>query len=84
MSTKQSPDDFLGPKSAFMFTVFALKIKSFNNFENDTMKESVKKQIKLTGSWARNRATIQQVLISKFVFGHEKLLGLSRNGPLVQ
>ena len=44
---KQSPDDFLGPKSAFMFTVFALKIKSFNNFENDTMKESVKKQNKI-------------------------------------
>ena len=47
MSTKQSPDDFLGPKSAFTFTVFALKIKSFNNFENDTMKESVKRQNKI-------------------------------------
>ena len=30
-----------------MFTVFALKIKSFNNFENDTMKESVNKQNKI-------------------------------------
>ena len=27
--------------------MFAFKIKSFNNFENDTMKESVKKQNKI-------------------------------------
>ena len=35
------PINFWGPKSCFMFTVFAFKIKSFNNFENDTMKLSV-------------------------------------------
>ena len=37
---------------------------------------------KLTGVWARNCDTIQQVLILKFVFGPEKFPGLSRNGPL--
>ena len=42
-----------------MFVVFAFKI---NNFENDTMKLSVY-EAKLTGLWARNYATIQQVLI---------------------
>ena len=45
------------------------------------MKLSVNKA-RLTGLWAGNRATIQQVLISKFAFGPEKLPTLSRNGPL--
>ena len=50
--------------------------QSFNNFENDTMKLLVNKG-KLTGLWAGNYATIQQVLISKFAFVPEKLPGLS-------
>ena len=37
---------------------------------------------KLTGVWARNCDTTQQVLILKFAFGPEKFPGLSRNGPL--
>ena len=37
---------------------------------------------KLTGLWARNCATIQQVLILKFAFGPEKFPGLSRNESL--
>ena len=37
---------------------------------------------KLTGVWARDCDTIQQVLILKFAFGPEKFSGLSRNGPL--
>ena len=41
----------------------------------DTMKWSVH-EVKLTGLWARNCATIQQVLISNFTFGPEKLPGL--------
>ena len=45
------------------------------------MKLSVN-EAKLAGLWARNCATIQQVSISKFAFGPEKLAGLSRNGPL--
>ena len=52
-----------------MFVVFAFKI---NNFENDTMELSVY-EAKLTGLWARNYATIQQVLISKFAFVREKV-----------
>ena len=44
------------------------------------MKLSVN-EAKLTGFWARNCATIQQVLILKFAFGPVKLSGLSRNGP---
>ena len=47
------------------------------------MKVSIKKE-KLTGLWVRNCATFQQVLISKFAFGPEKLSGLSRNGLLFQ
>ena len=39
------------------------------------MKLSVNKA-KLTGFWARNYATIQQVLILEFSFKPEKLLGL--------
>ena len=39
-------------------------------------------EAKLAGLCARNRATIQQVLILKVAFGLEKLPGLSRNGPL--
>ena len=34
----------------------------------------------MTGLWAKNCATIQQVLILKFSFGPEKFLGLLRNG----
>ena len=43
------------------------------------MKASVN-EVKLTGLWVANRAIIQQVLISKFAFGPEKLPGLSRKG----
>ena len=39
-------------------------------------------EAKLTGLWARNFATIQQVLILKFAFRSEKFPGLSRNEPL--
>ena len=50
--------------------------------ENNTMNLSVN-EAKLAGLWARNCATIQQVLILKFAFGPEKFPGLSRNEPLV-
>ena len=39
-------------------------------------------EAKLTGLFARNCATIQQVLILKFVFGPEKFPGLLRDEPL--
>ena len=54
---------------------------SFNNLENDIIKLSVN-EAKLTGLWARNCATFQQILILKFAFELERLPGLSRNGPL--
>ena len=40
-------------------------------------------EAKLTGLCSRNFSTIQQVFISKFAFGTERLQGLSRNGPLI-
>ena len=78
----KTPDNLFGPEKLFMFAVFAIKLTiSFNNLENDTIKVSVN-EAEFTGLWARNCATTQQVLISKFAFGPEKLPGLSRNGPL--
>ena len=52
-----------------------------NNFENNTMKLSVN-ETKLTGLWAKNCATIQQVVILKFAFGPENFPGLPRNRSL--
>ena len=52
----------------------------FNNFEHNKMKLSVNKT-QLTGLWAWNCATIQQVWILKFALGPEKFPGLPRNGP---
>ena len=66
----------------FCVCCVCIQDQSFNNFENNTMDLSVKEE-KLTGAWARNCDTIQQVLIFKFAFGPEKKFpGLSRNGPL--
>ena len=73
----ESPDNFSGPKSCFMFVVLALKIKASIILKlNDNMKLSVNKP-------KSNCATIQLVLISEFAFGPEKLPDLSRNGPQV-
>ena len=67
-----------------MFALFAFMITVSINFENDTMKVSVRvNEAKWTGLLARNCAIIHQVLITKFAFGPEKLPGLSRNGPVV-
>ena len=71
-----------------MFAVFLLNHQSFNNFENDneiisSFHLSVQKlsEAKLTGLWARNFATIQQVLIWIFDYGPEKLPALRETGP---
>ena len=40
-------------------------------------------EARLTGLWAKNCATISQVLISKFPFGPEKFPGLFSNGSLI-
>ena len=84
----ESPGIFSGPKSGVVFAVFVFKITLSKIFEKLSANEE-----KLTGFWARtgadycpaarNCATIQQVWISKFAFGAEKFLGLSRKGPVV-
>ena len=70
----------LRPGKLFCVCCVCIQDQSFS--ENNTMKLSVNEAI-LIGLWARNCATIQQVLILKFAFGPEKFPGLSRNGPLV-
>ena len=69
-----------GPGKLFCVCRIYIQDQSFNNFDNDIMKLSVK-EAKLTGLWATNFATIQQVLILKFAFRSEKFPGLSRNEP---
>jgi len=54
--------------------------QSVNNFDNETTKLSVNEE-KLTGLWARNCATVQQVLFLKFAFRPEKLARLLRSRP---
>ena len=58
--------------------------QSFNNFKNNKMKLSVIEG-KLAGSWARNCALTQQVLILKFASGIEKFKfrGFRETGPWV-
>ena len=56
----------------------------FNDFESfNTMNLSVN-EAKLTGLWAWNCATIQQVVILIFAFEPKKFLGLLKNGPQIQ
>ena len=47
--------------------MLVIQEQSLENFENNTMKLSVN-EAKLTGLWARNCGTIQQVVILKFAF----------------
>ena len=74
----ESPGIFSGPENFF---VFAFKIKNPIILKNNTMKLSVN-GTKLNGLWARNCATIQQVVILKFAFAPENFPGLSRNRSL--
>ena len=81
------PFEQLGPQSCFrprkLLYVYLVynEDQSFNNFENDTMKLSVN-EAKLTGLWARNCASIQQILTLKFALGPEKFPSLAGNGAL--
>ena len=75
----ESTGNFSGAESCFVLLSF-IQDQSFNNFENNTMKLLVN-DAKLTGLWARNLATIQQVLILTFAFGPVKFPGVSRNRP---
>ena len=74
------PVTFQARKAVLCCSLF-IQDQSFNNFENNTTKLLVN-DAKLTGLWARNWATIQQVLILKFALGPEKFPGVSRNRPL--
>ena len=69
----ESPSNFSGPKSCFMLAMFAFKIKVSVILKMIlvTMKLPVN-EAKLTSLWARNFATIQQVLILKFAFRSER------------
>ena len=49
-----------GPEKLFYVCCVCIHDESFNNFDNDTMKRSVKEE-KLTGLWATGTVTIQQV-----------------------
>ena len=62
------------PENCFEFVGFFFQDKSFNNFENNTMKLSAN-EIKLNGLRARNCATIQQVLILKICLRARKVSG---------
>ena len=47
-SLLESPDNFSGPESCFIFVCVSIQDQCFNNFENDGMKLPVNKT-KLTG-----------------------------------
>ena len=74
----ERPSDFFSPESCFVCHV-CLQYQSFNNFESCTMKLSIKKA-KLTGLWAMNCASVQEVLILKFPFGARTFSVLLSNG----
>ena len=78
----ESPSNFSGPKSCFMFAMFAFKIKVSVILKMIlvTMKLPVN-EAKLTSLWARNFTTIQQVLILKFVFRSERYWAFRETDP---
>ena len=78
----ESPSNFSGPKSCFMLAMFAFKIKVSVILKMIlvTMKLPVN-EAKLTSLWARNFATIQQVLILKFAFRSERYWAFQETDP---
>ena len=78
----ESLSNFSGPKSCFMFAMFAFKIKVSVILKMIlvTMKLPVN-EAKLTSLWARNFATIQQVLIFKFAFRSERYWAFRETDP---
>ena len=53
----ESPANFSGPESCFVFSCVCVQDQSFNNFENNTI-ELLVNEAKLTGLWAKNCATM--------------------------
>ena len=78
----ESPSNFSGPKSCFMLAMFAFKIKVSVILKMIlvTMKLPVN-EAKLTSLWARNFATIQQVLILKFAFRSKRYWAFQETDP---
>ena len=74
------PGNFSDPKSCFNLSQVCIQDQSFSNFENVKMKLPVN-EAKLTSLWARNFATIQQVLILKFAFGPESYQAFQETDP---
>ena len=77
----QGPVSWKFQKGVLYVCCVCRQVQRFHNFEQYTICLLFLKA-KLTGLWARNYGTVQQVLILKFAFGPEKLPGLSRNRPL--
>ena len=69
----ESPGNFSGPERCFVLVVFTFKIKV-------SMKLSVNKK-KLTGLWARNCVTIQQVVILILPSGPKSFQVFRETGP---
>ena len=63
----------------FSALTFTIKVSSMI-LENNKMK-LLGEEAELTGLWAGNCATIQQVWILKFALGPKKFPGLSKTGP---
>ena len=76
----ESPGNFYGPESCFLFAPFTFKIKFSIILKSNKMKLS-DNEAKLTGLSARNCATIQQVLILKFALGPKSFLYFRETGP---
>ena len=76
----ESRDNFSGSESCFVFIVFAFKIKVSINLKIMQWNYKLTKQNWMVFGLA-TVLPIQQVWILKFVFGPQKFLGLSRNGP---
>ena len=68
------------PGKLFKVCHFYIQDQCFKKFVNDTMKLPVIKT-KLTGLWAKNHATVQQVFVWIFDFGPNKLPELLRGKP---
>ena len=69
--------ELFGPKKLFRVCI---QDQGSNNFENDIIKLSVN-EAKLTGLWARNCATIQQILILNLPSGPKSFWAFRETGP---
>ena len=76
----ESPSNLFGPESSVLFAAFTFKINVSIILKSNKMKLSVN-EARLTGLWARNCATIQQVWILKFASGPKRFQDFRETGP---